>query len=108
MSAFSFKEFEGETIKGNPDLKLFEEALQRFHHAREAMQGHNVDILEYPLSGDKSLARQKDHVFIRYHKEDGAYEIKIFQVGHYNTRSVLGHFFLRENKPEARYEMTIS
>ena len=108
MSAFSFQDLEGEIIKGTPDFKLLEEALKRFKDAKAAMMGHNLDILEFPFGASPNTRPTKDNIFIRYHKAEAKYEIKVFHFGHYNARSLVGHFFLREPKPETSYEMTVS
>ena len=108
MSAFSFNNLEGETIKGNPDPELLKEALQRFNDARSAMTGHNVDILEFPFGPNNQSRNAQDTVFIRFYKEELKYEIKVFQLGLYNARKLVGHFFLKEDNPERRYEMTVS
>ncbi|MBX2819981.1 MAG: hypothetical protein KTR29_09885 [Rhodothermaceae bacterium] len=108
MSAFSFQELEGEIIKGTPDFKLLEAALNRFKDAKSVMKGHNVDILEFPYATSTTARPSKDNIFIRYYEEEGKYEIKVFHFGHYNARTVIGHFFLKEPKPETSYEMTVS
>lgn len=108
VSAFQFQNLEGEIIKGTPDFQLFEEALKRFKDATMAMQGRKIDILEFPFSTSDNVRPANDNIFIRYHRDEGKYEIKIFHFGHYNARKILGHFFLKEPDPETRYEMTIS
>ena len=108
MNAFSFQDLEGEVIKGTPDFKLLKEALQRFNDARLAMQGRKIDILEFPFSTNRHARPAHDNVFIRYHQDEGKYEIKVFHIGLYNARTVQGHFMLKESKPETSYEMTIS
>ncbi len=107
MSAFSFQNLDGEVIKGTPDFTLIGEALQRFRDARTAMKGHKLDILEFPFAMNKHVRPSQDNVFIRYHKEERKYEIKVFHFGHYNARKLLGHFILRESSRENTYEMSV-
>ena len=87
---------------------MIEEALKRFKDAKAAMIGHNLDILEFPFGTSANARPTKDNIFIRYYKDDAKYEIKVFHFGHYNARSLAGHFFLKEPKPETNYEMTVS
>lgn len=107
MSAFSFQDLEGEIIKGTPDFNLLEQALKRFQDARVTM-GKHIDILEFPFGTSPNNRPSKDNIFIRYFKDESKYEIKVFQFGHYNARTLVGHFLLKEPKPEASYEMTVS
>lgn len=107
MSAFSFQDLEGEIVKGTPDFNLLEHALKRFRDARQTM-GKHIDILEFPFGTSPNNRPSKDNIFIRYYKDEGKYEIKVFNFGHYNARSLVGHFFLKEPKPETSYEMTVS
>ena len=72
------------------------------------MQGRNIDILEFPFSTNRHARSSHDNVFIRYYKDENKYEIKVFQIGHYNARTIQGHFILKEPDPETTYEMTIS
>ena len=107
MSTFSFQDLDGEILKGTPDFQILEEALRRFNDARQAMHGQKLDILEFPFSTGKQVRQNQDNIFIRYYKEEEKYEIKIFQFGHYNARTLLGHFMLRKPKEETKYEMTV-
>ena len=94
-------------MKGTPDFQLLEEALRRFKDARTAIGGRKLDILEFPFSTPKNIRPSNDNIFIRYYQEEGKYEIKIFQFGHYNARTLLGHFYLKEPDFKTRYEMTV-
>ena len=107
MSAFSLQELDGEILKGTPDFDLLEQAIKRFKDARTTM-GQHLDILEFPFGLAPNGRTNRNNIFIRYYKEEAKYEIKIFQLGHYNARSLIGHFLLREPKPETSYEMTIN
>ncbi len=107
VSTFTFQDLEGKIIKGTPDETLLKEALSRFRDARQTLKGHAVDILEFPLSTNLHTATSRD-IFIRYHRSDHTYEIKVFEFGHYNVRKIVGHFMLKEDKPKSTYAMTIS
>ena len=108
MSASDFEDFKGECLQGQPDLPLITDAMNRFRHARDTFRGKRLDILEFPYTTNKHARPTQDNVFIRYHREQYQFEIKVFHVGHYNVKKLLGHYLLHEHKPENRYEMTIS
>lgn len=107
VRTFTFQDLEGKIIKGSPDTGVLKEALARFKDARQALKGHAVDILEFPLSTNPHTATSRD-IFIRYRRAEHTYEIKVFEFGHYNVRKLVGHFMLKENKPKSTYTMTIS
>ena len=108
MNEFKYEDFKGEILKGTPDMAIIAEALNRFRHAQKTIQGKRLDILEFPYNASKHHRPMHDNVFVRYHRELRRFEIKIFELGHYNAQQLIGHFFLNEHKPEDRYEMTIS
>ncbi len=89
-------------------MALISEAMNRFNHARRMIQGQKLDILEFPYTPKKHARSSQDHVFVRYHKDKQQFEIKVYVLGHYNSKQLIGHFLLTEHKPETRYEMTIS
>lgn len=108
VSDFAFEDLKGECLKGTPDMKLIAEAFNRFRHARQTIKVQRLDILEFPYATSKHARPVQDNVFVRYHRDKGQYEIKVFHFGHYNAKKLLGHFILTEHKPEDSYTMTIS
>lgn len=108
VSAFEFEDLSGECLHGQPDIPLITEAMTRFRHAQNTFRGQRLDILEFPYTTSKHARPSQDNVFVRYHRDLHRFEIKVYEVGHYNAKKLLGHFLLQERKPEDRYEMTIS
>lgn len=108
VHAFEFGDLKGEVLKGTPDMALIGDAMNRFRHAQQTIQGQRLDILEFPYTTSKISAPKHDNVFVRYHRDKHHFEIKVYTLGHYNTKQLLGHFLLHESKPEDKYEMTIS
>jgi hypothetical protein len=107
VKTFTFQDFDGEIIQGAPDEGLLNEALSRVRHARTSLQSQKLDILEFPFAPHSRSGTAQD-IFIRYHRVERYYEIKIFEFGPYNARKIVGHFLLREPKPDNRYSMTLS
>ena len=108
MHAFTYQHFEGQALQGNPDEKLIHEAIDRFKHARIALKGQDLSILEFPFSSHKHVRPTYNNVLVRYDASSDHYEIKVFKMGHYNTRQLIGHFTLTSRKPETRYDTTVS
>ncbi len=108
VSEFAFEDLKGECLQGTPDMALISEALNRFRHAQNTIKVQRLDILEFPYTPGKHARPTHDNVFVRYHRDKGQFEIKVYHIGHYNAKKLLGHFILHEHKPENRYTMTIS
>ncbi|MEM8484438.1 MAG: hypothetical protein AAF564_02760 [Bacteroidota bacterium] len=108
VSAFKFEELSGECLHGQPNIPLITEAMNRFRHAQNTIRGQRLDILEFPYATSKHARPGQDNVFVRYHRDLHRFEIKVYEVGHYNAKKLLGHYLLQERKPEDQYEMTIS
>lgn len=109
MKAFTYQDFEGEAHLGEPDEKLFDEAINRFKHARIALRGQDLSLLEFPFSSHKHVRPSYNNVLVKYDKQTEKYEIKVFKLGPYSARQLIGHFvLLGPSKPEFSYSMTVS
>ncbi len=89
-------------------MALISDAMNRFRHAQNTIRGQRLDILEFPYTIHKNHHPKHDNVFVRYHRDKHQFEIKVYAIGPYSAKQLLGHYVLHEQKPENRYEMTIS